>query len=80
MRAEKADYLSEFVSHKKGWRIGFWLHVCHMRCRLWIHVICWEHLKKLILVKSGKGNYSAQQSLIYMAHTIPAKGAGVLSV
>lgn len=33
-----------------------------------------------ILGKPGKGNNITQQSLIYMNHTIPAKGAGVLSV
>lgn len=33
-----------------------------------------------ILGKPGKGNNSTQQSLIYMDHTTPAKGAGVLSV
>lgn len=38
-------YLSELVSHKEGRRVGFGLHVGHVRRRLWVEVIRREHLR-----------------------------------
>lgn len=50
-------YLSEFICHKEGRCICFWLHVSNMRCSWRIDVIVWEHLVK---IKIRGGNHSSE--------------------
>lgn len=77
--------LSQLVGHKEGRSVSFGLHVSHVGCSGGVDMVGRKHLERKITTSSnGETKGSVQMSSwscrLEAAHTIPAMGAGVLSV
>lgn len=83
---KKEKDLSQLVGHKEGRSVSFGLHVSHVGCSGGIDMVGRKHLegnekkkKNNFLILRNESACSNEQ-LEHTAPTIPAMGAGVLSV